>query len=267
MRNRRTILPLALCLLLTSCATVEEYASPSPAPSGGTGIEDTQATPVPAPQWGEQIYQTSFTAEGRQRPVFSPEYRLPKILNAEGVPAYEAINSYYEEALASLASAAAETSGWAIEDYNMSTSSDFPFYEYVDTERYVISLETAARVCILRTHTNSAGSPSTVRYPVGEVFDLTTGARLYLADLVSCTEEEAQERILSAVIAINGSAGYNGSPLDEEALRGAYHPERFYLTEDSFVVYYPAGDIAGTTDSPTYAIPYTELEDILTPWE
>jgi len=33
------------------------------------------------------------------------------------------------------------------------------------------------------------------------------------------------------------------------------------------VVYFPQGDLASALGSPTFAVPYTELEDILKPWQ
>lgn len=254
-------LPLTALLLLTACT-----------PAGEVQVDAT-ATPVVSeatrtvPDWGVQVYTTSFTAEGHNAPVFSPEYRLPKIKNAEGIPAYEAINAYYAEILDSLAIAASETAGWALEDLNITKATGDPFYPYIDTEQYAVAMESRDRVSILRTHTNATGSPATLTYPTGETFDLTTGERLYFADLISVSEETAQESVLAAVCRLNAANGYSGTVLPEEELRESYHPEQFYLTEDSFVVYYPAGTLTGITNSPTFAIPYSDLEEILTPWE
>lgn len=265
-------LPLALCLLLTGCATVSDYASPTPAlgqeatpaPAGSTAPE---AAPPPAPVWGEQVYLTGYAVQDREEPVFSPEYRLPRIENADGVPAYEAVNSYYAAALEELAVSAAELSGWAVEDYNLALTLGNPFYNYVDSESYVLSLNTAARVSVLRTHVSNLGTPYPSTYPVGDTFDMTTGQRLDFAGLFTCSEEEARDRVLSAVLEQNARGSYAGTVLDEASLREAYWPEWFYLTEDSLVVYYPQGELSPALGSPTFAIPYTELEDILTPWE
>ena len=275
---------LALCLLLTGCATVSDYASPTPAlgqeaeptpavssaPEGSQPPEISQSpegTPPPAPVWGEQVYLTGFAVQDREEPVFSPEYRLPKIENADGVPAYEAVNSYYADALEELAVSAAELSGWAVEDYNLALTLGNQFYNYVDSESYVLSLNTAARVSVLRTHVSNLGTPYPTTYPVGDTFDMTTGARLSFADLFTCSEEEAQDRVLSAVLAQNAQGSYAGTVIDEDSLRAAYWPQWFYLTEDSLVVYFPQGELSAALGSPTFAIPYTELEDILTPWE
>lgn len=270
--RRRLILSLALCLLLTACSTVAEYASPVPSPEGSAAPAPSASAPpeetaAPAPEWGEQVYMTAYAVEGRPEPVFAPEYRLPEIENAQGVSAYEAINAYYAAALDDLASSAAELSGWAVDDFKASQITGDPFYAYVDTERYEISLETPARVSVLRSHYSNVGGPSPAMYPVGDTFDLTTGTRLTFAGLFTCSEEEARQRVLDAVLALNAQGAYAGAVLDEGNLTAAFQPEQFYLTEDSLVCYFPDGDLPGAVGSVTFAVPYTDLEDILTPWK
>lgn len=277
--NGKKLLPLCLCLglLLTGCATVAEYASPTPplgqeataTPSAGpeSPTPAPSDTPRPQPEWGEQVYMTSYVVQDRPEPVFSPEYRLPKITNAQGVPAYEAINDYYAGALDDLAVSAAELSGFAVEDYSIAQSLGDPFFNYVDSETFVLSLSTPTRVCVLRTHVSNLGNPHPLNYPLADTFDLSTGARLGFADLFTCSAETARERVLSAVLARNAASGYSGVTLDEEQLRQGYDPEKFYLTEDSLVVYYPQGTLASALGSPTFAVAYTELEDIFAPWQ
>ena len=50
-------------------------------------------------------------------------------------------------------------------------------------------------------------------------------------------------------------------------LKNAFSPENFYLTEDAFTVYFPNVDLPRAVGTPTFAIPYTDLEDILLSWE
>lgn len=278
--RKKSLLPLCLCLLLTGCTTVADYTSPTPPlgqdatalPTAAVGepvptSPDATATPQPQPVWGEQVYMTAYAVQGRSDPVFSPEYRLPKITNAEGIPAYEAINTYYADALDDLAVSAAELSGFAVEDYTMAQSLGDPFFNYVDSETFVLSLDTPTRICVLRTHVSNLGNPHPLTYPLADTFDLTTGARLSFADLFTCSADQARERVLSAVLARNAQSGYSGVVLDEASLRQGYDPESFYLTEDSLVVYYPQGTLATALGSPTFAVAYTELEDIFTPWQ
>lgn len=274
----KKLLPLCLCLLLTGCATVAEYTSPTPplgqeataTPTPGpesSAPAPSEATPRPGPEWREQVYMTSYVVQDRSEPVFSPEYRLPKITNAQGIPAYEAINDYYAGALDDLAVSAAELSGFAVEDYSIAQSLGDPFFNYVDSETFVLSLSAPSRVCVLRTHVSNLGNPHPLNYPLADTFDLATGARLSFADLFTCSAEEARERVLSAVLARNAASGYSGVVLEEEQLRQGFDPEKFYLTEDSLVVYYPQGTLSSALGSPTFAVPYTELEDIFAPWQ
>lgn len=276
----KKLLPLCLCLglLLTGCATVADYTSPTPplgqeaVPTPAPGPESPAPAPSetaarPGPEWGEQVYMTSYVVQDRSEPVFSPEYRLPKITNAQGIPAYETINDYYAGALDDLAVSAAELSGFAVEDYSIAQSLGDPFFNYVDSETFVLSLSAPSRVCVLRTHVSNLGNPHPLNYPLSDTFDLATGQRLGFADLFTCPAEEARERVLSAVLARNAASGYSGVVLEEEQLRQGFDPEKFYLTEDSLVVYYPQGTLATALGSPTFAVAYTELEDIFAPWQ
>ncbi len=258
-------LPLALCLLLAGCATISHDFSPAPSPS--EAVPTPEASPLPSPEWGEQVYMTAFSVEGRETPVFSPEYHLPKIQNADGIPAYEAVNTYYATELDDLASSSSELSAWAVDDYKASLMADFPFYAYADTESYELTMETPSRVSILRSHYSSFGTPAPALYPIGDTFDLVTGERLSFADLFTCPADQARERVLSALLALNAAGSYSNTVLDADALRAAYNSEQFYLTEDSLVCYYPSGDLPRAVGCPTFAIPYTELEDIFAPWE
>lgn len=264
--NRKSILPLSLCLLLTACATVEPTPTPPAIVQATATTEPTPAaTHAPAPVWGEQVYLTAFAAEGRDEPVFSPDYRLPFIENAGGVVAYGVINAYYATALDDLAVSAAEVAGWAIDDYYTTQATGDPFFNYVDTESYELTLQTASRVSVLRSHYSNSGGAYPALYPLSDTFDLTTGERLELADLFSCSAEEAQETALNAVLALNAEKAFNHTVLDEASLREGFSPKNFYLTENALTIYFPELDLPRAVGTPTFAIPYTELGDIFLP--
>lgn len=261
---RKTILVLSLSLLLAGCSTV---AQPGGVPIVTTPPAETAdlTTDAPAydpPAWDEQVYMTAYAVEGRDEPVFRPEYRLPRIANAAGVPAYEAINAYYADILSDLAVAAADLSAWAVDDYRTTQATGEPFYPFTDTESYVISVQTSGFVSVLRTHAGATGSPQTVSYPIGDTFDLGSGQRLLFADLFTCSQKDAAGRVLSTIITQNAAGSYMGAVFDADALTAAFEPEQFYLTESALVLYFPAWDIPGAIGSPTFAIPYTELADV-----
>lgn len=264
----KLILPLCLCLALSACATVEHDPTPTPVPSAPTAEPTPAATPRPAPEWGEQVYMTAYAPEGRQDdPVFIPDYRLPLIQNAGGIGAYEAINAYYAAALDDLAISAAETGSWAIDDYLTAQATGDPFFDYVDTESYELTMESETRVSILRSHYSNSGGPYPTLYPLSDTFDLTTGARLTFSDLFTVSAQEAKERVLSALLSLNAEGAYSNTVLDETLLKNAFDQENFYLTEDALTVYFPDTELPRAVGVPTFAIPYTDLEDILLPWE
>ncbi len=264
----KLILPMCLCLALSACAVVEHDPTPTPPPSLPTAQPTPEPALRPSPEWGEQVYMTAFAPEGRlDEPVFIPDYRLPLIQNAQGIPSYEAINAYYAAALDDLAVSAAEVGGWAIDDYLTTQATGDPFFDYVDTETYELTMESQTRVSVLRSHYSNSGGPYPVLYPLSDTFDLTTGARLGFADLFSCSAQEAKERVLDAVLSLNAQGTYSKTVLDETMLKNAFSEENFYLTEDAFTVYFPNADLPQAIGTPTFAVPYTDLEDILLSWE
>ena len=262
--NRKLALPLTLCLLLTACATVSQTPTPTPTPAA---TPTPTAEPLPAPVWGEQVYMTAFVAEGRLDPVFIPEYRLPHIENADGIPVYEAINAYYAAALDDLAIDASDLAAWAMDDFAVTQATGDPFFDYVDTETYERTMETPTRVSILRSHYSNSGGPYPTLYPLSDTFDLTTGARLAFADLFSCSAQEAEERVWTALAGLNAQGAYSSTVLDEALLKNAFSPEDFYLTESAFTVYISSPEFPRAVGTPTFAIPYADLEDILLPWD
>lgn len=267
--DRKLALPLCLCLLLTSCATVGHTSTP--VPSSTPAPEPSEAapavTPPPAPEWGEQVYMTAFTAEGRQEPVFVPEYRLPLIKNADGIPAYEAVNAYYAAALDDLAISSADLAAWAMDDFAVTQATGDPFFDYVDTESYELTMSTPTRASVLRSHYSNSGGPYPTLYPLSDTFDLTIGSRLEFAQLFSCSADEAKQRVLESLLSLNAQGAYSGTVLDETLLKNAFQEENFYLTESAFTVYLSSSDFPRAIGTPTFAIPYADLEDILLPWD
>ena len=73
--------------------------------------------------------------------------------------------------------------------------------------------------------------------------------------------------MLGALLELNAQGAYANTVLDETMLKNAFSPENFYLTEDAFTVYFPNVDLPRAVGTPTFAIPYTDLEDILLSWE
>ena len=267
--RRLPFLGLALTLLLTGCSTVAEHKTPDADPDAAPtpAVVVTQASRPDAPVWKEQNYVTVFTDDSQSGPIFSPEYRLPLIENADASPAYPPINEFYANALDDLAASSAEIFAWALEDAQSASTLGIDFQPFIDEETYEITLETAERVSILRSHYSNSGGPYPLLYPIGDTFDLTTGQRLSFADLFTVPADQAAARVLEAVLASNAAGSYGGTPIPEEDLKVGWSPERFYLTEDALVMYFPDSELPHPVGTPTYAVPYAQLEDILQTWE
>ena len=264
--RRFPVLGLALILLLSGCSTVAEHSeTPNPSPIPDAAV--TEAVRPDPPVWAEQTDAAVFPDDGQSAPVFSTAYSLPRIDNADASPAYQRINDFYAAALGDLTEAADERFAQARKAAEHAAAQGEAFQPFADGESYEITMATARQVSILRSHYSNSGGPYPLLYPIGDTFDLTTGQRLSFADLFTIPADQAAARVLEAVLDSNAAGSYGDTVLPEDVLMAVWSPEQFYLTEDSIVLYFPDSELPHAVGTPTFAVPYTQLEDILQTWE
>lgn len=261
---RSALLALALCLLLAACGgRAEPTPTPTPVPT-----PTPQATPTPAPTltWGEQVFGQEYTASDGTV-IMTTRYTLPDILQPEENPSWQAIHSFYAQEGEELAANAAQQKEWALGDYESAGATGFPFSPYVDEQSYQFTRLTDQWASVLRTHYMNSGGAHPTTFYFTDLWDLSTGSQLTLAECFDTDSETALARVLEQVLALNDQGAYGGEVWQEEAIRSSFDPALFYFTEEGLVIPFQASTLSPQGALiPSQAIPYSALEDILWIW-
>ena len=268
-------LMLALVLALSACtsggpsntrtpaASSTTPASPTPS-SSGAPQDAAPSSPSPTPQvltWSEQTFQRDYTAEDGTL-VMSVNDVFPDVENADQNPAWSEISSYYAAEGAAYMATAGELAGYAADDYAVTKATGGEFLPFGEESGYRFSLETEDLVSVVRSYyANSVtGAAHPANYQFSEQFDLATGERLTLSSFFT-DPEAARTRILETLSGKDALSGYSADTLSSE-----FKDEYFYLTEDGFVFYFQPDTVAPyAAGLLEFSIPYSELEDLLSP--
>lgn len=258
MKARPIYLAAALLVFLSACA-------------GGAGPTPTETlaspTATPAPVITVQSDGKEYTASNSTL-VLTVECALPYIENAEGIPAYEAINSYYKNEMdVHMEGAASNLVRPAQDDYYNALEEGYEFHTYDTEMSFAQTLLNETRVSFSRMVYSYTGGVHGNLAVIGDTFDLTDGSRLSLGDLFSVPEEEYMNRLLGEMIALAAEDPdlkerlYEGF---EQSIPEYFNPEHFYLTDTDLVIFYQPYDIAPWAGGvPIFNLPMEGLKDIL----
>ena len=256
----------------TESQSVAESQSPQPTPEvsstpAPTESQPAETTQAEAPVWGVQESQCSQNDdEDTDVLLVQGKFSLPLIENAEGVPAYEAINQWYLDLSAGLRSDTLANAGQADADYALSKSMGYAFTYYTDEESYEITHQTSQMVSILRTHYGHTGGTYPTLLYMADHFDLTTGEVLTFDDFF--TDPDAAAAIaLEEVLRQAAQGDANGTTYDAALAESLFKRENFYLTAGAVVFFYQPQDLApNAAGAPAFPVPRSLFGDLLAPW-
>lgn len=250
------VLGVALALTLTACAPKDTPPTPTPTPVP-TPEPTVTATPEPTLQWIDQVYEKVFTADDGAT-VMTVRYVFPDIVEASSREAWSKISSFYAEEGNAYLTSATENADLALDDYDIAAASGYDFIPYAESFSYEITRQTEELVSIRRTLYAQSATPYPVIYQFCESFDLATGQRLALSDLLAAGWEEPLMTLLQSHDQVAELA------LDPDALAAGFDPNLFYLTDDALVLYYQEGILGGhALGLVEFSIPYSDLADWL----
>lgn len=270
---KRLLLPLTLGLLfsLTACtpkaeidpnvsATPSPTATASPSPTASLPVSTPTPAPAPAPVWGEQT--ASCVQPHPDKPdvaLVSGEFSLPYIENADGIPAYTAVNNWYGQLMEGLKGDTMANVGQARDDYETSQALGDAFAGYSDEETFEITFEDTDTVGILRTHYGHTGGPYPTLLYMADRFDLKTGIPLHFADFFS--DAAGAEELVRAEV-LRQAAEF--ADYDQAAAATAFSRENFYLTAEGFVFFYQPQTLnPQAATKPEFLVSYNLLEGLL----
>ena len=256
---------LALCLALLASCGGKATLTPSPTPALTPSPQPT-STPEPVLTWTEQVFQQEYTASDGTV-VMTTCYTFPDIQQPGENPAWQSIHDFYAQEGEELSANAAQQEEWALGDYDSAEATGFPFSPYVDEQSYEFTQLTDQWASVLRTHYMNSGGAYPTTFYFTDLWDLSTGKRLTLAECFDTDSDTALARVLEQVLDLNSQGAYGGQVWDEETIRSGFDPNLFYFTEEGLVIPFQSYSL-GVRDAllPSQAIPYSALEDILWIW-
>lgn len=277
MKRALAALLLIPILLLSACSgwavpetpggeatpTPPASASQSPAPEAPTQAPVPTPSPAPleapAPVWDRDSYAEDFKADDGTL-IFHAAMDLPRISNADGVEAYEAVNAYYASAMVQYQADVADRASWARDDYAVSASAGFPFFANTEDSSFEIAYDDGRLVSVRRTLAAVAdGAEDAQIFRTADSFDLSTGRRLTFSDCFA-DPDTARTRVKDTILS-TGAQGITAVSLDV-----AFAPEHFYLTDQGMVFWYQQGDLEGLAAPLEFTVPYQQLEGLFVSW-
>lgn len=256
MKYKIPALSAALVLALTACSPKAPTVTPTPEPVSPTAPTEP-AVSEPTLQWIDQVYEKAFTAADGAT-VMTVRYVFPDIVGASGNDAWSKISAYYAEEGNAYLTSATENADLALDDYDIASVSGYDFIPYAESFSYEVTRQTEALASIRRTLYAQSATPYPTTYQFCETFDLTTGDKLALSDLLSAGWEEPLMALITAQDQVTELA------LDPAALTAAFDPSLFYLTSDALVLYYQDGTLGGhAMGIVEFSIPYGDLNALL----
>lgn len=254
--RRRLLLPaLALALGLSACAPKAAEATPSPAPAPSV-LPVAPVAPAEL-EWTDALTEEDYTADDGTV-ILRLRYVFPAVAQPGVVAAWDSIGAYYaSEAQAYLENAQAAVLQ-AQDDYTIAQASGFEFIPYTEGFTYQITRQTPELVSIRRTYSSTAGGTEIYGFQFAETFDLSTGKRLGLDDLLA---GDWRESLLNTVFTQASALSWH--PFTREELDEHFDPSYFYLTDDALVVFYQPGTFGPDTPLLECKLPYDGLSGSL----
>lgn len=168
----------------------------------------------------------------------------------ENMPCYRELNAYFEELYAQLLFRKDEFYDEFAGDDSLLYYENYSYGGMTISEQYLtVYVSQMAYWGGIRDAIN----------PMSVTFDLTTGKRITLPEIMNCSEEEVKELAADFVYEYFYSQG------DEYAWRDkylCYEPEQFYMLEQGLGVYYPRYAIeCGAAGDFLFMLPYKELAE------
>lgn len=188
----------------------------------------------------------------------------PVIKNESNIEALDKINNYYIEfAQNYISDIESEEKEFAQEDFEAANDDNREFmpHEYASTVeiKYQGRLLSFLNIQYMNTwgaHPNSIQKSDT--------FDLTTGNKLTLEDVMGKSEDEVKKEILEKVISeikkVEGTDEFYYYETYKDDIESTFNPEDYFLTNDGLCVFYQQYSIAPyVVGFPTFILSNEEL--------
>lgn len=249
MKRTPILTALVLAVSLTACSpkAPEVTLAPTPVP-----------TPSPAPvptvlEWTDRLIEEDYTTDDGTV-ILRLRYVFPAPAETGVVAAWDSIGAYYESESKAYLENTQENVLMAQDDYYIAQASGFPFTPYTEGFTYQVTRQTDRLVSIRRTYSSSTSDSDVSGFQFAETFDLGTGARLGLGDLLSGDwQGPLLEQVFSHAVLLSWH------PFTLEELTEQFNADYFYLTDDNLVIFYQPGTFGPGSPLLECSVPYDGL--------
>jgi len=249
---------IVMSLLLIGCSKTEPSKPANTLPSASS-----QA--VPALEIAHHVHtETVRDVDGLT--ILEAKIILPEIKNPDKKEGIAAINAYYqkqaEDFFTFIFSDGRER---ALADKADALKSGYTFRPHVYDRNLNIYYNGNNRLSVLAEQYENTGGAHPNAVWLADTFDVRTGEKLALSDILGGTKEQALEKVYQTVLAqIQQKQGTDQAVWYEnyqEDVRKSYTKEDFILTENSLLVYYQLYTIAPyAAGFQKFEIPLTQKE-------
>lgn len=265
---RTKIKELLTVVLLVSMLTTGCTQTAPNQPASAPAVEKSQtAAPV---QVIFKVYSETFKDDNGSL-LMEAKIISPEILNPANDSALASINEYYamwyDDFIAKIRSEGLKK---AKENKAEAQKNNFPFHPHYYERAAYVTYNGNNLLSVLSEQFESTGGAHPITFWYSQTFDVASGKKLTLPDLLGGSKEEALQKVYDTVLAqIKEKEGTNEFYYNEsyqEDVKKYYAEDDFVLKSDSLVIYYQLYAIAPyAAGFREFAIPYAKAESFARP--
>ena len=251
---------LLLIVLTAGCSSKEVVTSP---PSKTTETE----TPSPI-QISHKVYAETLRDDEDGTILLELKITYPEIKNPGNDSSISKINEYYEVQLDDfITNIISEGLAIAREDKEFAKSAEYEFRPHEYNRSFSIRYNGNNLLSVLSLQYQNTGGAHPNSFWCSETFNVSTGKKLTLPDILGGSREDALNMVYETVLAqIKETEGTDKFIFFEDCKNNArnyYSEDDFVLTENSFMFYYQLYTLAPyAVGFPVFEIPFAKLDPL-----
>jgi len=254
---------LLFALMVPGCSTKDAADAP-PVPSNTEQLPDSGTDTAAPVQISYRVYTETFRDDEDGSVLFDLKITYPEIKNPDNDSGIAAINEYYgiqfDHYISTIISEGRERAE-ADKEFAESSGSEFHPHAYECFPQ--ITYNGSNLLSVLNTQYEYTGGAHPNSFRRSETFDVKTGKKLALNDILGGSKDEALEKVYQTVLMhIQEKEGKDDFFFFEnyrDDLREYYAEDDFVLTENSIMFYYQLYAIAPyAAGFPEFELPFDE---------
>jgi hypothetical protein len=258
-------LPASEATTAATAATTTLPTTTSTVSTTATSTTSSTTAGVVPPVWSVKHTERIFAAADKTV-LLKATCDLPLLTNAANIPAFTAINRYFDQQAATAMAAAENLAPQAQDDYTQ-LKQDFMNWYDERVGKVIWQSDRLASIVVTDDSYYGGAHPNTALSSI--CFDLKTGLSVPLASFFTISEKEVAELMIKTVYDLtrtlkDETGTYLLYDCSEADVRAAFKPGNFYLNGKEIIIYFQPYDIAPyAAGLPQFPIPYADLADVL----